>query len=163
MMMPVPTWWDRFVAGEPEAFACLIEAHQAHVYAVAFATVCDRELAEDVAQDVFLAAYTQRAQVRDPAALARWLATIARNRGRDVLRRRRRELLADDVEATADLADETADREREAATVRAEVHRALAAIPARYREVLVLHYAEGQSAKAIADALGLSEAATLQR
>src|SRR3954469_20604586 len=68
-----------------------LSRHRSHVLAVAMAIVRDRTLAEDIVQDTFVIAFARRAQLRDPAAVTRWLASIARNRALDALRAQRRE------------------------------------------------------------------------
>jgi DNA-directed RNA polymerase specialized sigma24 family protein len=46
---------------------------------------------------------------------------------------------------------------------RRELERAIAALPASAREVVVLYYREGQSARQVADLLGIGEVAVRQR
>ncbi|HVK88951.1 MAG TPA: sigma factor [Kofleriaceae bacterium] len=96
-----PTWWQAFQEGDLDAFAALIEEHQRGVFAVAYAVVLDRGLAEDVAQEAFIAAFQRRAQLREPTAARSWLAAIARNLGRDLLRARKREHLVGDAPINA--------------------------------------------------------------
>jgi RNA polymerase sigma factor (sigma-70 family) len=160
MTPPVPAWWQSFVDGELGGFGHMIEAYQRRVFAVALATVIDRSLAEDVVQETFLAAYAHRADVRDPAALGRWLTTIAKNRGRDLLRAHRRESLTEvgDVEIV-----DHGSPDVEAAELRNKLSHALARVPPSLREALVLYYAHDCSAEHVARELGLSEAATMQR
>jgi len=145
-------------------FAALIERHQRHVYVVALATVNDHVLAEDVVQETFLVAYARRHQIRDRDAVRAWLAAIARNRGRDLLRARRREVLVEEPQRLEIACSETSVEERlGCARLREDVRRALARVPPRYREVLMLYYAHGRSADSIAADLGLTPATTLQR
>jgi len=137
--------------------------HRAHVLAIAMAIVRDRALAEDIVQDTFVVAFAKRAQLRDSAAVTGWLASIARNRARDVLRAQRREhgrmdSNVEEVASNDDPADTLSDANRAA-----EVRRAIAKMPARYRDVLLSYYGDGETARAIAKRLGISEAATLQR
>ena len=54
---------------------------------------CDRQEAEDLAQDVFLRLYRSRKRYRPRAKLATWVFFIARNVGRNAIRRRRRKRL----------------------------------------------------------------------
>jgi RNA polymerase sigma factor (sigma-70 family) len=137
-----------------------LSSHRSHVLAVAMAIVRDRTLAEDIVQDTFVIAFAKRAQLRDPAALTSWLASIARNRARDALRAQRREhgRTESDIEEVASNDDTAAE-----CTRAAEVRRVLAKMPARYRDVLLSYYGDGESVRAIATRLGISEAATLQR
>ncbi len=156
-----PTWWNAFHAGDLRAFAQLIETYQQDVRAIAYAVLLDDGLAEDVAQETFIVAWTRRAQLRDPNLISGWLVTIARNRGRDLLRARRREVLVDDPEIAADASSPQLRLEREA--LRASCRTVLARVPERYREVLVLYYSQERPVCAIAKTLGISEAAAMQR
>src|SRR6478736_6350586 len=70
--------------GSEEALAALYDRH---VDAVALRLTSDRQVAEEVVQETFLALWN-RAELFDPslASLATWLRTIARNRTVDRLR-----------------------------------------------------------------------------
>ncbi len=149
--------------GERTAFGTLIERYQGVVCAVSYSRTRNAALAEDVAQDTFLAAWPRLGQVRDPARLGGWLCGIARNLARKARRRRDREVAHDDVTA-ADLVavDDpfTAVSDAEAERI---VREALGRVPETYRDVLVLYYREGRSAEEVARLLDLSVPATLQR
>jgi RNA polymerase sigma-70 factor (ECF subfamily) len=137
----------------------------------------DRQVAEEVVQETFLALWN-RAELFDPAAgsLAAWLHTIARNRTVDRLRAagRRPNLIALSSAAGID-EDGTAALERivssgdvlgganlgpgpegsvEAAELRATVQDALAAMPDQERTVIELAYREELSQSEIAARLG---------
>src|SRR5689334_14352109 len=73
--------------GSQDALAALYDRHAGAVYAVASRLTDDRQLAEEVVQETFLAVWN-RAELFDPASgsLAAWLHTIARNRTVDRLR-----------------------------------------------------------------------------
>jgi RNA polymerase sigma-70 factor (ECF subfamily) len=77
-------------AGEGEAFARLVELHQARVRALARALVGDAGLAEDVAQEAFVRAWRGLAGFRAESSFAAWLYTIARRTALEQARRRRR-------------------------------------------------------------------------
>lgn len=157
-----PSWWTEFHAGDLRAFGELIEAYQEDVRAIAYAVLLDDGLAEDVAQETFIVAWTRRAQLRDPSSLGGWLVAIARNRGRDLLRARRREVLVDEpAEIAADASSPQLRLERDA--LRESCRTVLARVPERYREVLVLYYSQERPVSAIATTLGISEAAAMQR
>jgi RNA polymerase sigma-70 factor, ECF subfamily len=78
---------------EPGAFAELVEAYWSRVFGKFIRQVSDRQEAEDLAQDVFLRLYRSRKRYRPRAKLATWIFFIARNVGRNALRRRRRKRL----------------------------------------------------------------------
>src|SRR5260221_4908657 len=73
--------------GSQDAFAALYDRHAGAVHAAASRLTTDRQIAEEVVQETFLALWN-RAELFDPAtgSLAAWLHTIARNRTVDRLR-----------------------------------------------------------------------------
>ena len=74
-------------AGSEDALATLYDRHVAALHATAFRLTGDRQVAEDVVQEVFLTLWN-RAERFDSSigSLAAWLGTIARNRAVDRLR-----------------------------------------------------------------------------
>ncbi len=74
-------------AGSQDALASLYDRHAEAVYVAACRLTSDRQVAEEVVQETFLALWN-RAELFDPAfgSLAAWLHTIARNRTVDRLR-----------------------------------------------------------------------------
>jgi RNA polymerase sigma factor (sigma-70 family) len=74
------------LAGDPSAFAALVEHNRARVLAVAERLVGDA--AEDLVQEAFLRAYVGLSQLSDPARFGAWLCGIAVNLGKMRLRRR---------------------------------------------------------------------------
>lgn len=147
--------------GERAAFAALVERYQGVVCAVSYSRTGDRALSEDVAQDTFLAAWRQLDQVREVPRFGAWLCGIARNLSLKARRRRAREAPVEhelEISSSANLFDEVSDRQAER-VVREALHR----VPETYREALVLYYQEQRSAREVAQILGISEAAVLQR
>lgn len=78
---------EAIIAGDREAFRHLVERHGAAVNAYLLAKMRDRSAAEDLAQDVFLAAYQQLASLQRREALQGWLIGVARNKLREHWRR----------------------------------------------------------------------------
>jgi RNA polymerase sigma-70 factor (ECF subfamily) len=77
----------RVAGGDEPALGELYDRHANAVFRLAFRLVGDRQLAEEVLQETYLALWN-RAELFDPAAgsLTAWLLTIARNRSVDRLR-----------------------------------------------------------------------------
>jgi len=73
--------------GSQDALAELYDRHSSAVFAAACRLTTDRQMAEEVVQETFLAVWN-RAELFNPAtgSLAAWLHTIARNRTVDRLR-----------------------------------------------------------------------------
>jgi RNA polymerase sigma-70 factor (ECF subfamily) len=153
---------------EPGAFAVLVTAYWDRVFGKFVRQVGDRQEAEDLAQDVFLRLYRSRKRYRPRAKLATWVFFIARNVGRNALRRRRRKKLTpiglafdgDDLPGFAPLTDDAAPA---APVERAELARvvrgAVAGLNRRQRRAVELQF-EDQSYAEIASALALSTKAT---
>jgi RNA polymerase sigma factor (sigma-70 family) len=149
--------------GDKRAFVEIVARHQAMVCGIALGILGDFAASEDAAQDAFLTAWRKLHELREPDRLRAWLAQIARNSALGHLRRTRgHETLDDDALALADESptpDQLAANDEEAALVRAFLSR----LPETYRLPLVLYYREGQSVRAVADALAISEDAVKQR
>jgi RNA polymerase sigma factor (sigma-70 family) len=145
--------------GEHQAFGALVERYQRVVSAVSYSRTRDQALSEDVAQETFIAAWRQLDQLREPGRLRSWLCGIARNLARKARRRTDREVPGEPELLARDNPFEAV---CEAQAERVVVE-ALARVPETYRDVLVLYYRESLSVREISHALGITEAAALQR
>ncbi len=164
-------------AGSQDALAALYDRHGDAVFAAASRLTSDRQVAEEVVQETFLALWN-RAELFDPAtgSLAAWLHTIARNRTVDRLRAagRRPNLVALSSASGIDEHD-TAALERivargrvvggadlgpdpeaalQSAELRASLRDALATMPETERTVIELAYQDELSQTEIAGRLG---------
>ena len=146
--------------GERAAYGALVERYQNAVCAVTYSRTGNRALSEDLAQDTFIAAWGQLDRLREPSRLRAWLCGIARNLARKARRRSDRETPLD-----RPLVFEGNNPFDHAAATESErvVREALSRVPGTYRDVLVLYYRDQRSARDVAAALGISEAAALQR
>jgi RNA polymerase sigma-70 factor (ECF subfamily) len=145
---------ERLRRGDDTAFESLFIRHYSQVYRVLYNLVGNREEAEDLAQETFLTLYYQ-----PPAAgtaLVAWLCRVALNRGYNALRgQRRAQLRAERLAAPPDGVDPHAELLR--AEERARVRAAIAPLPKRQGQLLLLRYA-GLAYAEIADALGVAPA-----
>lgn len=132
-------------SGEPAAFDRLYERHARVVHAVLLSRT-DASVAEDLVQDVFLAAWRRLDGLRDPAAFGGWLLAIARHLAVDHARQARPHVdLPDDLSTT--------DPDRLEA---ARALDAIRALPEAYRETLLLRLVEGMTGPEIAARTGLT-------
>ena len=129
----------RAAEGDQEAFGAVFERYQHVVYRFARAMTGCPDAAEDITQEVFVVLIRDLGRYApERAALSTYLYGIARNLSRDRLRRQRRLLacltgLPGAREHASDPTDRLEDEER-----KADVRRALASLPVRYREVVIL-------------------------
>jgi RNA polymerase sigma-70 factor (ECF subfamily) len=139
-----------------ESFDALYRDCARDLYAYVRTLLGDDASAEDVTALAFERAYRRRASFDDKRGSRRgWLFGIARNAALDELRRRTRSthLLGDMADELAPSPDEEADLAVRRTTVRA----ALAALPARDRELVALKFHGGLSNAELAAVLGTSE------
>lgn len=149
------------MAGDRDAFASLVERYQNLICAVTFSGTADRELAADLAQDAFVAAWTSLPTLRDPARFRGWLCGIARN----LVGKARRSAgkVAGPPDAELPDARPTAADALEDLQTQSLLRAILDEMDEASREPLVLFYWEGHSTKEVAAQLGLSVSAVEQR
>jgi RNA polymerase sigma-70 factor (ECF subfamily) len=133
----------------------IIRSSSRTLFAIAYGVLQNREEAEDVVQDAFIKAWKTRWRVRDPEKFPAWLATIARNRARDLFRARRTVPLADRLNEEADTYAEAAPDPE----LNGEVHAALASLPETHRLALTLRYFDALDYATIERTLGLTNGA----
>lgn len=151
------------IKGDESALRLLYDRHAGAIFRAALVRVGDRQLAEEILQDTYLALWN-RAELFDArvGSLIGWLATIARNRSIDRLRALGRRppplplgwLTGDSATQTEPAAAPTRANDPEVALeigwISAEVGRALAEMPEMEREVITLAYYEELSQSEIA-------------
>jgi RNA polymerase sigma-70 factor (ECF subfamily) len=149
----------RVTEGDDRAFEMLYDRHSRVAYSLAFRLLGDRAAAEDLTQDVFLAAWRLAASYSPGRGSVRtWLLAILHNRGIDRLRtqgamQRRQAALEREALSTRPTPDaaEVVERRAEAAHVRA----ALTGLPAEQLQVLKLAYYGGFTHQEISEMLEL--------
>ena len=147
---------DRVLRGDVAAFAEIVERWQDPLVALAYRFCHDRSRAEDMAQEAFVRVFRALGQWRREAAFSTWLFALATNVYRAELRRRRVPLVSlDDVAEPVDAFDLAAHHED--SDRRAAVRRALHALPARYRDALVLFYFHDMDVERAAASLGVPD------
>ena len=82
-----PAALTRAQAGDHDAFAELVERHEAMVYSLAFHFFNDRSRAEEVAQDVFLQLYRNLTSLETESHVLFWLRQVTTRRCIDQVRR----------------------------------------------------------------------------
>ncbi|MBN2370043.1 MAG: sigma-70 family RNA polymerase sigma factor [Vicinamibacteria bacterium] len=148
--------------GNETAFETIVDRYRRRVLTYCHRMVRHESLAEDLAQEVFVRFYQALPRIDTRKAVVSYLFRIAHNRCLDWLRTRRPQMQTltrteDDDQPTVQLPDARPTPEEE--VLRGElleaVEKALAAVPPRYRSVLVMRHVEELSYEEIAEALGL--------
>ena len=143
-------------SGDRQAFARLVDRYFGTIWAIAYARLGNRAVADDLAQEVFLVAMLHLDSLTDPSLFAPWAGQIARNRAIDWLRHEQRssKLVAmvpveELANTRADVQESPMEREEEAQAVR----NAVFALPEEQREIVLLKYVEGLNQTEIAQRL----------
>jgi len=152
-------------AGVRAAFEALVDRHALRLMNACARLVNDVGVGEELAQETWAAAWAARFQYRAEGKFFGWLLTIARNGGRNHLRRQGAgrdvavQIVAPDAPAPSPsqidalLVDER----------RRRVRQALSRLPARMREALLLRYGEDLRYDEMAEVLRVGESTLRSR
>ncbi len=138
----------------------LVARHHAAVYRYAYRLTGSVADAEDLTQDVFLAAHRKLPQLRNPQSARSWLFVILRNQFIKTCRKRtpspetslqlNLQLFPQPIEGGREI-----DQER--------LRRALGQLPEPYRLVVLMFYFEGASYREIAERLDIALGTVMSR
>jgi RNA polymerase sigma-70 factor, ECF subfamily len=159
----------RCLQGDGAAFDVLVRRYERLVFHVAGGFLRDRGEVEDVAQEAFLKAYEALSRFRTDARFGPWITQIATRLCYDRLRgrRRRQEVGWDDLSWS----EQTAARglaaggtaTEDAAASRDLADRALATLPPKDRQALILADALGHTAAEVGQMMGCTALAVRLR
>ncbi|MFQ5719063.1 MAG: RNA polymerase sigma factor [Acidobacteriota bacterium] len=152
----------RVLAGQRDDFEILVRRHHRPIFNYIYRMVGHADRAADLTQEVFLKVYTALATFNPSFRFTTWLYRIASNRVIDHLRHRRMTLVPLDASASdtpgtlREVAGATRSAEarlldRESAR---DISHELAALPAEYRELIVLRHFQHRSYEEIARVKG---------
>ena len=144
-----PERWSRREADE--SVESLFHAHYPRIVYTAFSLVGDRDLAEQLAQEAYLRLWRRWRWISDPQAAPMYLQRTVVNLSRETIRRKvieRRALRVRGAEPAWATGPDPA--------ALVELRRAIAALPVRKRECVVLRFLLGLSEAETAELLGIS-------
>jgi RNA polymerase sigma-70 factor, ECF subfamily len=143
----------RFQRGDESAFDELVERHRRRIYSLVCRLASPAE-ADDLAQDVFIAAYRTLPRFRGEAAFSTWLYRIAVHVCSHYVRKRRLDL----TELDETQPDDNRFRDPEQSAISGElqdrVREAIESLPYKLRVVVVLRDLHGLSYDEIAQIVG---------
>ncbi len=153
---------ERALSGEPEAFGEIVRRWERRIFALSFGMLGREEDARDATQETFLAAFRNLRGFRGEAKVSSWLHRIAVNQC--ITRQRRAKVrgetaLEDEAEKNAAIfaipADASPARTAESVERSLAVKRAVSALPAELRQVVVMKEFEELTFQEISEALEL--------
>jgi RNA polymerase sigma-70 factor (ECF subfamily) len=141
------------------AFDEVYRAHSRKLYGLAVRMLGNPADAEDMLQEIFLAAHRKLDSFRGESALGTWLYRLAVNLCLDYLRSRTgraihmTDALADDPV----LADASSHRLAERAVTKMDLERAIAQLPEGCRTAFLLHDVQGLEHQEVGEIMGIAE------
>jgi RNA polymerase sigma factor (sigma-70 family) len=155
------------LAGRREAFGGIVARYQSLICSLIYSATGSLTQSEDLAQDTFITAWKDLANLREPAKLRPWLCQISRNLAFDALRKQGREPShqAETLDAISEShSPDPSPVQRAISKEEQEIlWRSIEHIPEIYREPLILFYREHHSVESVALKLDLTQDAVKQR
>jgi RNA polymerase sigma-70 factor (ECF subfamily) len=151
---------ERARMGDHDAFATLLDARLPSTFRTALAILGNESDARDATQAIFVLAWRNLPQLRDPATFPAWFGRIVVNTARSSMRGRRRRTVREisvgvlPEEGAALASGEAGHEDRTVANDRLE--RALDRLAPAERTVLWLHHYEGLSLADVGTRMGVS-------
>ncbi|MDR0686002.1 MAG: RNA polymerase sigma factor [Dysgonamonadaceae bacterium] len=152
---------EKIRSGKTDFFAPLLEKYSVQVFSLIVKIVGTREDAEELAQDVFVKAYSSLSSFRGDCSFSTWVYRIAYNVAISATRRKKTEYLTVDETQLADLPDDRDETTLEHADTEerlVHLNRALEQLSPEERAMIILFYKDDKSLKEITVITGLTEA-----
>src|SRR5688500_2290571 len=150
------------VTGFDGSFEELVRRYQRPISAYVYRMVGNYESALDLTQEIFIKVYNSLTRYRSEFKFSTWIYKIAHNAAVDHLRRnstREQSLVAGIEGDTFDLPIESArlspEQESEQKERRGEIEAVVRALPANYRELIILRHSQDLSYEEIVEVTGL--------
>jgi RNA polymerase sigma-70 factor, ECF subfamily len=150
---------DRCRRGDLLAFEELYRAHAGRLYGLTCRMLGNPADAEDLLQEVFLAAHRKLETFRGESALGTWLYRLATNLCLDYIRSRagRASQVTDALDDDPAMPGAGGRGLAEQTVTKMDLERALARLPEGCRAAFVLHDVEGLEHREVAEILGIAE------
>lgn len=146
---------NRALSGDQQAMLMIVERYKQRVFGLCYRMLGQREEAEDMSQEAFIRVLNNLPSWDQDRAFEPWLMTIAANRCRTQLARRKSPTPS--LEQTATPEDRTWTNEKNAAHLLEEVKLVLAQLPTNHRRAFELFHQQQHTYAEISAALGVPE------
>jgi RNA polymerase sigma-70 factor, ECF subfamily len=150
---------ERCQQGDLGAFEEIYRTHSRRLYGVAVRMLGNPADADDMLQEIFLAAHRKLDSFRGESALGTWLYRLAVNLCLDYLRSRtgRALHLTDALEDEPALSDAGSRGLAERTVTKMDLERALSQLPEGCRTAFVLHDVQGLEHREVGEIMGIAE------
>ncbi len=152
------------LAGEQQAFSAIVQRYRAQIYHFILKMVKDRAQAEDLTQETFIKAFRALASFNSNYAFSTWLYKIAANNCIDYFRKKKlattsidTPIPAKDGELRRDFPDHRESPESQLISKERtnQIQQAIASLPGKYRQAIILRHSQDRSYEEIAEELNL--------
>jgi len=151
---------QKILQGQQNAYAVLVNRYQSYVFTLVMRYVNDRELAEELAQDVFVKAYRYLADFKGNSKFSTWLYTIVHTTCLSHMRKKKDETILLEEEKMISISDHTfsqkSSEKLEQKTQKQMLENAMKHLPASDAQLVTLFYMAEQSMDEIGIILGLT-------
>ncbi|RKS02693.1 MULTISPECIES: RNA polymerase sigma factor [unclassified Flavobacterium] len=162
---------DKYVAGDENSLAILIERHQSKIYGYIYSKVSDRDVTEDIFQETFfkvIHTLKSRKYYNEEGKFLSWVLRIASNLIIDKFRNDKKMPLnrdTDELLIFSRITDDSLNIERRLIKnqVEIDIKSIIEKLPHDQKEVIMMRYFLDMSFKEIADFTGVSVNTTLGR
>jgi len=145
----------RCLDGDSEEYALLVDRYKDMAYNIAYRMVGDEDIAKDLAQESFIAAYGALEEFRRGSKFSSWLYRIVVNKCKDHLRAGRETVQVDEMSDVIPAGERDPEQAASARQTGDVVQKALDLLPVEYRDVIVLKHLEELDYQEIAEILGV--------
>ena len=151
-----PALVERVRRGDPAAFDALVTRYMRRAFAVAYRLLGNREDAEDLVQETFMAVLQKIDRFERGRHFSPWFFRILVNRGLNA-RKARAVRATDEIPGDAAAAGASPERHAEQTELRTRLRRAMEQLPERQRVIVELFELEGFGGPEIAEILEISD------
>lgn len=144
----------RSLSQDADAYGQLVERYKTALYHHCFAIVRDEDVAEDIAQDTFIAAYYKLQSFDQSRRFSTWLFKIATNNALNSIKKSKKSTPITS-ELIATIVDKGALPEQN--VFHQEIHQAVAKLEPKYQTVVSLYYWQGMGYADIAETMNVPE------
>lgn len=143
--------------GDAASFALLIERYQNKLFYYVLKYVAETDKAEDIVQESFIKIYTNLRSFDQTKKFSAWAYRITHNQLIDTVRKQKPTVSIEQNEWVNNIADPSVDivEEIQGKQTKKEVQSAVALLPSKYKDVIILHYFEGYGYEEISDILAI--------
>lgn len=162
---------NKYIAGDENSLALLIERHQSKIYGYIYSKVSDRDLTEDIFQETFfkvIHTLKNKKYYNEEGKFLSWVLRIANNLIVDKFRNDKKMYMkrdTDEFSVFSAITDNSLNIENELikSQVDLDLKNIIQKLPQDQKEVLMMRYYSDMSFKEIADITGVSVNTTLGR